>query len=233
DRMTFDPTTTTVVTGFRGAAIPLIEWMAENGARHFALLSRSGKASPEAMKTLEQLTQRYGIVSNIYRSDVSDYSALEKAFEAIELEMPPISGIVHAAGVIEARKIQELSYADYLKILLPKVHGAWNLHKLTLARDVKTFIMFSSASSLIGLSGQGSYVSANTFIDQMAHYRKKIGLPATAVNWGVIEDVGMVANEADLDRYAQAEGFIPVKMRDAVEKMDKVISQNPVQVGIG
>jgi len=231
EKVSYGAKDTVVVTGFRGAAIPLIAWMADNGARNFALLSRSGSASEDAMYTLEELRDK-GVTCNIYKADVSDFDALQKVFEVIEMEMPAIKHIVHAAGVIEAKKISELTYQEYLRILAPKVHGTWNLHQLSLTRSIDTFLLFSSASSLIGLSGQGSYVSANTFVDQLAHYRKQMGLPATAINWGVIEDVGMVANEAELDRYAKAEGFIPVRMDDAVDKMARIIARQPAQMGV-
>lgn len=231
DTVTFDSKNTILVTGFRGAAFPLVEWMINRGAKHFALLSRSGKAPQEIEDKIEQYKNQ-GVELRVYQADVADYHQMQNAFETIKSEMPPIRNIVHAAGVIQANKVADLTREEFLSILGPKMKGTWNLHLLSQTLELDAFILFSSASSLIGLSGQGSYVSANAFIDQFAHYRRKIGLPATAINWGVIRNVGMVANENELLKYAEAEGFIPFDIEEGVAIMEKIFSASHVQMGI-
>ncbi len=231
DRVTFDPDSTILVTGFRGAAFPLIEWMINRGAKHFALLSRSGKASEDIVTKISKFKEQ-NIDIQIYQADVADYHQLQSAFEKIGSEMPPIKNIVHAAGVIQANKIADLTEREFLSILEPKMKGTWNLHLLSQKLDLDAFLLFSSASSLIGLSGQGSYVSANMFIDQFAHYRRKIGLPATAINWGVIKNVGMVADDEELLKYAEAEGFVPFNIEEGVAVLEKIYSASNAQIGI-
>ncbi|HBH25477.1 MAG TPA: hypothetical protein DDY13_18930, partial [Cytophagales bacterium] len=220
-----------VVTGFRGAAFPVVQWLQKRGVRNFALISRSGSAIEEVMKRISEMRET-GLKVVIVKADVSDFDSLSSALGIIRTNMPKIKGVVHAAGVIEACRINELDERGLAKVLAPKMRGAWNLHSLTLQDQLETFLMFSSASSLIGLSGQGSYVAANTFIDQMAHFRNKLNLSATAINWGVISDVGMVADEVELERYARAQGFIPFKMQEAVEVLDKIFDMQPIQKGI-
>jgi len=94
------------------------------------------------------------------------------------------------------------------------------------------FVLFSSASTLIGLSGQSSYVAANSFLDTLAHHRKQKGLAAMSINWGVMKDVGMVANSSDLEKYAKAEGFEAVKMTDALRILSKIYNKSYAQMGI-
>lgn len=231
EEVNFDSDATFVVTGFRGAAFELIKWMIEKGVNNLALLSRSGKADKSVLDEIERYKEN-GLNINIYPADVSDYDQLSGAFEVLKNEMPQIGGIVHAAGLINANRINDLSTEEFLGILSPKMQGTWNLHKLSLDLPIEHFILFSSASSLLGLSGQGSYVASNTFIDCFAHYRNKLNLPATAINWGVIKDVGMVADEEELEKYARAEGFVPFNMMEGVDVFDKIYPYKPVQTCI-
>jgi surfactin synthase thioesterase subunit/acyl carrier protein len=59
-----------------------------------------------------------------------------------------------------------------------------------------------------------------------------MGLPGMSVNWGVIKDVGMVANKTELERYARAEGFEPVTMQDAMEVFNLIYDNEYTQIGI-
>ena len=227
----FSPAGTYVVTGYRSIGFSFIEWMIKQGARNFALISRTGKASPGMLERIAEL-ETQGCWFKFFRTDVGNYKDLEAVMHEIDTSMPQLMGIVHAAGVIEATPLAELDTETFLQILKPKVNGAWNLHLLTRNRPLKCFIMFSSASTLIGLSGLGSYVAANAFLDALAHYRMRSGLPGMSVNWGVIKDVGMTVNDPSLEKYAQAEGFEAVSMDDALEVFNMIYERNHTQIGI-
>jgi acyl transferase domain-containing protein/surfactin synthase thioesterase subunit/acyl carrier protein len=222
---------TYLVTGFKGLGFHFIEWMIKQGARHFALVSRTGEAPADVLEKIARYTAQ-GCAFNIFRADTGNYEELQTVINLIDNCMPALKGVVHAAGVIEAKTLTDLDQQGFLRILNPKVKGAWNLHLLTLNKSLDCFIMFSSASTLIGLSGQGSYVAANAFLDTLAQSRKSMGLPGMSVNWGVIKDVGMVSNEADLEKYARAEGFEPVAMRDALEVFHAIYDSEHTQIGI-
>lgn len=230
-RKQFTPHGTYIITGFRGLGFVFIEWMIRQGARNFALVSRSGKASADVMEKIAIL-EKQGCRFKVLRADTGNYHELKGAIDEIELSMPELKGVIHAAGLIEARTLTDLNQIEFLRILNPKVKGAWNLHLLTQHRDLDCFIMFSSASTLIGLSGQGSYVAANAFLDTLAHNRRRMGLPGMSINWGVMKDVGMVANEAELEKYARAEGFEPVSMHDAMEVFHAIYDSEHTQIGI-
>jgi surfactin synthase thioesterase subunit/acyl transferase domain-containing protein/acyl carrier protein len=222
---------TYLVTGFKGLGFYFIEWMIRQGARSFALVSRSGEASAEVLEKIDYYESQ-GCQFKILCADTGNYDDLKTVIDFIDASMPPLKGVVHAAGVIEAKTLTDMNQEEFLRILNPKVKGAWNLHLLTQNKPLDCFIMFSSASTLIGLSGQGSYVAANAFLDTLAQSRKRMGLAGMSINWGVIKDVGMVANEGDLEKYARAEGFEPVNMRDAMEVFNTIYDSEHTQIGI-
>ncbi|GHN02507.1 polyketide synthase [Cytophagales bacterium WSM2-2] len=227
----FSSTGTYLVTGFRGLGFVFIEWMIRQGARNFALVSRTGDVAPEMTERMS-LLEYQGCRFKIFKADTGVYNEIRDVMDVIEVSMPELKGVIHAAGVIEARTLTELNQKEFLRILNPKVKGAWNLHLLTQHKSLDCFIMFSSASTLIGLSGQGSYVAANAFLDTLAHSRRRMGLPGMSVNWGVMKDVGMVANKSELEKYAKAEGFEPVSMKDAMEVFNAIYDSEYTQIGI-
>jgi acyl transferase domain-containing protein/surfactin synthase thioesterase subunit/acyl carrier protein len=222
---------TYLVTGFRGLGFVFIEWMIRRGARNFALLSRTGKA-PDSVLTKILAYESQGCRFTTFQADASHADQLQNVLEEIQKSMPPLKGVIHAAGVIEAKSIDKISEIEFMETLAPKLKGAWNLHLLTQHLSLDCFVLFSSASSLIGLSGQASYVAANSFLDVLAHRRKQKGLTAQSINWGVIKDVGMVANESELEKYARAEGFEPIVMKEAMDVYDTIAGQDFTQIGI-
>jgi acyl carrier protein len=81
-------------------------------------------------------------------------------------------------------------------VLGPKVAGTWLLHELTRDAELDFLVLFSSAASVWGSALAGHYVAANHFQDVLAHYRRRLGLPALAVNWGWWADSDMVPDAA-------------------------------------
>ena len=169
------------------------QWLAERGAKHLILNTRRPLPDTEAgwqtadpvlrqrIQEVESLRQA-GVAVHILAADVSDAEALRAAWQ--RLEVPPLRGVIHAAGTGDFQQISQWSPQSLRTALAAKVHGAWNLHELTADLDLRFFVNFSSASSVWGAHGQSAYAAANAFLDTLAHYRRAAGLPALSVNWG-------------------------------------------------
>jgi len=219
-----------LVTGFQGLGITFTEWMFKKGARHFVLLSRSGKMSQQAKQKIKYLEQQ-GAKFSIETADVSNIDELEEITQRAE-KMMPIRGVIHAAGVVKNELLMEVNKRHFNKMTEAKIKGTWNLHTLTKNRTLDLFVMFSSISVLSGSRGLSYYVAGNYFLDAFAWYRHLEGLPATSINWGLVQDVGMGADNQDMSKYAQAEGVIPFDMNEGMEVFEEVVKRNIVQTGI-
>jgi aryl carrier-like protein len=118
------------------------------------------------------------------------------------------------------------------KVLDPKMKGAWNLHRLTLGRQLDFFILFSSVSSLIGNPGQGNYVAANAFLDGLSFYRRSRGLPSLTINWGYLAEVGVAARNKEIRERFEHMGLKSFSPAEALDALGRLIRTNPVEMGV-
>ncbi len=167
--------------GFGVLGLETARMLVSRGARHLVLAGRAGSGGKEhALSELEALGAHVLAV----RADVSSASDVARMFQEIAEKMPPLGGVIHAAGVLDDGVVTQQSLTRLRKAMDPKVLGAWNLHHHTKDLPLDFFIEFSSAASLVGSPGQANYAAGNAFLDALAHHRRALGLPALSVNWG-------------------------------------------------
>jgi len=169
-----------ITGGHGGLGLRVARWLVEKGARHLALLSRSG-ASIAAQEVVTELAAKGAAVTTI-QADISNESEVAQALSQIHDTMPPLRGIIHAAGVLDDHLLMNLDAESFRRVLAPKVLGAWNLHKLTGDLPLDFFVVFSSVASILGSPGQANYAAANAFLDGLAHDRRSHGLPCLSIN---------------------------------------------------
>src|SRR6185295_11841989 len=89
--------------------------------------------------------------------------------------------------------------------------------------DLDFFVLYSSATTLLGSPGQASYVGANRALEVLAEARRAAGLPALCVGWGPIEDAGYLARNPEirrgLERRVGAPSFRAAQALDALEQL--------------
>jgi acyl carrier protein len=135
--------------------------------------------------------------------------------------------------VIQDSSLVNMTEADFHDVLRPKIAGAWNLHRHTLDRALDFFIMYSSATTLFGNEGQANYVAANLYLEALADYRRGLGLPALAVGWGAIGDVGHLARNAVVARMlAERLGVKLLAPTRALDRMEEAIRSGAPQIAL-
>ena len=185
---------TYLITGGLGAlGLRVAQWMVEQGVQHLVLISRR-EASPQVQEAIARL-ECLGARVRVAQADVSNSDELTQVFESVKT-MPPLRGVIHAAGVLDDGILSEQDWQSFEQVMAPKVAGSWHLHRLTQELPLDFFVLFSSVASLLGSPGQGNYAAANAFMDVLAHYRSSQGLPGLSINWGPWQD-GMAASLGD------------------------------------
>lgn len=215
--------------GLGGLGLHLARWMAERQAGHLLLLSRRGVTNDEQANAIAQL-EAAGTRVTVGAVDIADLAGLRRLLDQLPRDRP-LRGVVHAAGLLDDAMLSNQSVERFERVMSPKVVGAWNLHVLTKdLPDLDFFVMYSSAASLLGNPGQANYVAANAFLDALARHRRKSGLPALALGWGVFSGVGLAASEDIRGARLASRGVIALTPDDGVELFSRVVSTTSIHI---
>ncbi|SPM42307.1 erythronolide synthase, modules 3 and 4, partial [Mycobacterium numidiamassiliense] len=212
----------TGATGMAGSALAR-HVVARHGARNLVLLSRRGLDAPGAAELMTELSAA-GAQVQVVACDAADREALAKVLADIPVQRP-LSGVMHAAGVLDDAVISSLTPERVDVVLRAKVDAAWNLHELTRDLDVSAFVMFSSMAGLAGASGQANYAAANSFLDGLAVHRRTLGLPAISLAWGLWDQTSAMTGAlgaADRARFGR-DGIVAMSSGQALELMDTAL----------
>ena len=220
-----------IAGAFGGLGGELARTLARRGAGCLVLVGRSAPSA--ASRSLQHELEQAGVRVVSIQADISNEAAVADLVSTITRTLPPLRGVFHVAGVLADGVLLQLDWERVLKTMAAKVEGAWNLHRLTLDSPLDFFVLFSSAASLLGSPGQGGYSAANAFLDGLAHYRKSLNLPATSINWGPWEQVGMAASSGDntTRRWAQM-GMRMIGLHEGFAALDAALRSNVVQTGV-
>jgi acyl carrier protein len=151
---------------------------------------------------------------------------------AIDRELPPLRGVIHAAMVLEDKLLVDLDRPTLERVLRPKVLGGWNLHHETLGRKLDLFILFSSLSSVFGHAGQANYAAANALLDSLAYHRRAQGLPALVMNWGHLGEVGYLAEREQLGQRLERQGVLSFTVQQATECLAYALNTQAIQLSV-
>ncbi|MDL2716712.1 MAG: SDR family NAD(P)-dependent oxidoreductase [Acidobacteriota bacterium] len=215
--------------GLGGFGAAVSEWMVRAGARNLVLMSRNVSPSPEAAAAIARMEQE-GARVVLAKGDVSREADVEGALGGIRSAMPPLRGVIHAAMVLDDGALMQQTPERFRAVLAPKMAGAWNLHKLTARDPIEHFVLFSSIASLFGNPLQGNYAAANAFLDALAGYRRARGLPALAVNWGVVSEVGYVSRHPEIAEYLHRQGYRSFTAAQALHTLGRLVRSDLTQV---
>ncbi|CAZ86184.1 unnamed protein product [Tuber melanosporum] len=239
------PDGTYLITGGLGVlGLEVASWLAEKGARRLVLLSRKGlplrstwssaTSGPNAgiinkVKTIEAL----GVAVNTVSLDLGKPGADEDLKKALDnLSLPPVTGVVHAAGVMEDAFTHEATEQSFKNVLTPKVDGSWALHNAFPVGTLDFFALFSSCGQLFGFPGQGAYASGNAFLDALANYRRNSGDNTLSLMWTAWSGLGMSAStSADyIDAEMESKGITSVTRDEAFRAWEYAAKYDVPQV---
>jgi acyl transferase domain-containing protein/NADPH:quinone reductase-like Zn-dependent oxidoreductase/short-subunit dehydrogenase len=218
-----------VTGGFGGLGLESARWLAREGARNLVLIGRR-EPSPEVRTQLDELAHA-GVRITVKVCDVADEAQLATAFAEIANSMPPLRGVIHAAGVLDDGVLTGQSWPRFERVMAPKIYGAWNLHRLTASSDLDFFVLFSSVAGIIGSPGQGNYAAANAFMDALAHRRRATGLAALSVDWGTWAEAGMAARLESVDaQRLKDRGLQSIRLEQGFAKLGEMIGLGRAQI---
>ncbi|WP_410604663.1 SDR family NAD(P)-dependent oxidoreductase [Amycolatopsis sp. lyj-90] len=218
-----EPGGTVLITGGTGGLGAMLakHLIAEYGVRHLLLTSRRGPAAPGASELSAEL-ETLGATVTVAACDSADRDAVATLLASIP-EEHPLTGVVHAAGVLDDAPIDALTPERLDRVLAPKADAAWHLHELTAGLPLRWFVQFSSAAGVLGNPGQGNYAAANAFLDGLATRRRAEGLAAQSVAWGLWSG-GMKGELGDAgEERMRRSGFPPIDAGEGLAMFDRAV----------
>lgn len=220
-----------ITGGLGGLGLELARWLVGRGARHIVLNGRRAPGEP-AQSVLRELRGQ-GVEARVLLADVSVAEDVERLLREIDAEMPPLAGIVHAAGLLRDGALLNQTWERFEEVLAPKAVGGWLLHQATASRDLELFVLFGSTVGLLGNYGQANHAAANALLDQLARHRRADGSSANAVDWGAWAVIGEAAERAKQIRtHLAAAGVGWIDPSDGFAALERILTNDWEQVGV-
>ncbi|WP_347807235.1 SDR family NAD(P)-dependent oxidoreductase [Pseudomonas sp. CAU 1711] len=136
--------------------------------------------------------------------DVTDEAALAAAIAGIRQRHGKLSGVVHGAGVIEDKLLQDKTPDSWMRVVGTKVLGMLLLQKLVRVEELEFFCVFSSVAGRYGNSGQLDYATANELMSRLCCQLQRLWgdkIKLLSLNWGpwgpTLFGAGMVTSETE------------------------------------
>ena len=220
-----------ITGGTGGLGLRVAQWLVQRGARHLVLVGR-GPAREAAQQAVGAMAAAGARVVTL-AADVSSPAAVAALLARIADGMPPLRGVVHAAGIVDDGVLGEQSWERFARVMAPKVSGAWNLHAATRAMDLDFFVLFSSQAGLLGSAGQGGYSAASAFLDALAWHRRGLALPALSIDWGPWAGSGMASAVAETHRRRWSrQGWRLLEPGEGLAALERVLGGAAPQVAV-
>ncbi|PVE13694.1 hypothetical protein Y717_09860, partial [Streptomyces scopuliridis RB72] len=216
-----------LITGGLGAlGLSTAGFLARRGFTDITLMARSAPDAT-ARAVIDDLTAR-GVRISAVRGDVTDLDACREAVARAGQETP-LRTVLHLAGVTDDQAFDRLGAGSFDAVFAAKAHGAANLAEALAGHELDAFVLFSSASAVLGTAGQVNYAAANGYLDGLSMTLRAAGVPATSVNWGpwAPEARGGMAASAAVERAMERRGLRSLTDEEAESVIRTVLSGSP------
>ncbi|MBX3579784.1 MAG: thioester reductase domain-containing protein [Rhizobiaceae bacterium] len=220
-----------ITGGASGVGLEVARWMVGLGARHVALMSRSGPRDDDAARIVAELRGQGVQVLDI-RGDVTKADDVRRALAEANQPNAPLKGIFHCAMVLNDEFIRDLDEAAFDVGFMPKLAGAWNLHVASRSMALDHFVSFSSLSALLGGMMQSNYNAGNVFLQSLAQHRRAAGLPGLTVDWDLIRGTGFVERDEKTRLYLERVGLRGVWQDEVIEKLQLLMTKDTAGAGV-
>ena len=218
-----------LITGGMGAlGLLMAAWLADRGARRLILAGRtplpprrdwdSDANDPDVRHKIAAILalEMRGVSVDAVALDVGSRDAVQALLaRRDDVGMPPICGVIHAAGVTEGQLLTEIADSRLRRTMWPKIAGAQVLHGAFPPSSLDFFFLIASAGSLFGVPGQGAYAGANAYLDCLARARHRQGCHTVSLDWVAWQGLGFAADAQVVLQELEQMGTRPVTPEEA------------------
>ena len=147
------------------------------------------------------------------------------------IKLGPVAGIFNLAVTLHDAILDNQTKEMFDESLAPKAVATKYLDELSrkLCPNIKYFVVFSSVSCGRGNAGQSNYGMANSVMERIIEHRQLDGLPAKAIQWGAVGEVGLVADMAEDKIDLEIGGTLQQRISSCLFELDALLtSSDPI-----
>ncbi|KAI8428398.1 hypothetical protein MSG28_002582 [Choristoneura fumiferana] len=239
-----------LVGGLGGFGLELAEWLVARGARTLVFNSRSGVKTGYQAWCIRRWREK-GVRVLVSTVDATTTAgARELLSEAARAAL--VGGVFNLAAVLRDAYLENQTPDDFRAVAKPKIDGEWrpsarasrapcgrsgysqcssvagtralDVASRELAPQLEHFVAFSSVSCGRGNPGQSNYGLANSAMERLCEQRQADGLPALAVQWGAVGDVGLVVTALRGDDDTEVGGTMPQRIASCLTTLGSLLA---------
>ncbi|XP_065216376.1 fatty acid synthase-like [Planococcus citri] len=218
-----------VVGGLGGFGLELIDWLITRGARNVVITSRTGIQNGYQSYRIK-IWRSYGAKIVISTADITKKSEVKNLLE-MGNALGSVAGIFNLAVVLEDHIFYKQTVETFSTVLDPKAIATDHLDQLSrkMCPHLEYFVVFSSVIANYGNVEQTNYGFANSITERICEARQADNLPALAIQWGAIGEVGIVSEFLKHNTSVTIGGYAQQKVKSCLETINYFMKQkNPV-----
>lgn len=182
------------------------------------------------IKSRYRLWESYGCVVEISNADITTASGCGQLLsEAAKLGQ--VDGVFNLAVVLRDEIFLNQTANSFRQCLAPKSVATAHLDALTrrLCPELSHFVVFSSVACGMGNAAQANYGMANSIMERIIEKRRDDKLPAKAIQWGAVGDVGLAYKLAKKKSVESVSGYAFQGMHRCLNVLDDLLeSPEPI-----
>lgn len=215
-----------VIGGLGGFGLELVDWLVLRKARNIILTSRTGVKNGYQQQRIN-VWKSYG--TNVVIVSGKDASKKDECMEILKVanRLAPVAGIFNLAVVLKDSIFENQTVESFEESFRPKAWSTRLLDELSrkYCPKLEIFCVFSSVSCGRGNAGQTNYGMSNSIMERICEKRVADGLPALAVQWGAVGEVGLVAEMQEDHKELVIGGTLQQKISNCLEVLDGFLKQ--------
>ena len=171
-----------ITGGSKGLGLAMAAGLASAGCKT-VIVNRNKEEGEQAVK---ELSSDYGQESIFIAADVTDESAMNNMAKAVFDKFGRIDILINSAGINIRGAIDELTHAEFKKVMEVNVDGIWLASKACVPymkeRKSGKIINMASTLGLVGLANRTPYATSKGAVVQMT---RALGLELATFNINV------------------------------------------------
>jgi fatty acid synthase, animal type len=179
------------------------------------------------MQFFSRIWESYGVQVRVNTSDITTKAGCEQLIRE-SMKLGPVGGIFNLAVILKDSIFDNQDVDKFVECMGPKAVATKHLDEISrqLCPELQYFVVFSSVSCGRGNAGQSNYGMANSVMERIMEQRHSLGLPAKAIQWGAVGEVGLVADMQEDKLDMEIGGTLQQRISSCLEELDPLMTVN-------